>query len=150
MLSQYPHLHHVLRNDPVANAQFNAAMSGLAPQRTSGESPEARLEKSLNHARERANVLSVEVGQLKQTNEKLVKFVRVLGETIEAQLDLQPWTLDDMEERKYNIAFKPDRVRMALRLYWDAVAKTMEDSITRTLVVHDPAAERATEEELDD
>lgn len=150
LLSQYPHLRSVLRNDPVANAQFNAAISGLGTPRRAGGSSEEQLEKSLAQAREKVTELTLLLAKSKAAYEKSARCLRVLGEVIESQLDLRPYTQDELEDRKYNIVFGPDKIRLALRLYWDALAYAMEDSLANTMVISDPAKDRIVKGDLDD
>ena len=150
LLSQYPHLRALLRNDPVANAQFNAAISGLATPRRVGGSSEEQLEKSLAQAREKVTELTILLNKSKVAYEKSARCLRVLGEVIEAQLDLRPYSQDALEDRKYKIEFGPDQIRLALRLYWDALAYAMEDSLANTMLISDPAKDRLVKGDLDD
>jgi hypothetical protein len=85
-------------------------------------------------------------GTAVRAQEKTVRFIRLLGEILEAQTNFRPYVEDMAEKRKYTIEFSPAQIRMALRLYWDVVGQAMESTIARTVVL-DPAAERESEDD---
>lgn len=133
VLSKYPHLHNILRNDPVANSQFNAAISGLGiPQ---ADSDEPRLQTQLDEARKQTLAHEKKVLEASKLLQRQRSFIKILGETIESQTDLEPYSTDIDKGRKYTITFTPDQVRVALRLYWDVISQDMEASIARVVSV---------------
>jgi hypothetical protein len=145
VLSNYPHLHSILRNDPVANQQFNAAISGLSLPNTGSE--EARLQKQLDDMRKSLIAQETKVKEAGRLLMRQRAFIKLLGEVIESQTKLEPHTTDIDRGRRYDISFSPDNIRVALRLYWDILSKDMESSIAR--VVSIKAAQEAPEDELE-
>jgi hypothetical protein len=145
ILSKYPRLHGLLRRDPQANTEFNAALNEVATDGGTGE-----IIKDLQEqlARSEGNLQDqlTKTGTAVRAQEKTVRFIRLLGEILEAQTNFRPYVEDMAEKRKYTIEFSPAQIRMALRLYWDGVGQAMESTIARTVVL-DPAAERESEDD---
>ena len=140
ILSKYPHLRAVLQNDARANAEFNAVLNECSSQ----ESSSAELNQALEELRRSETNLQEQLNKAtsaERTLEKSIRFIRLLGELLEAQTNFSPYTEDLAEKRKYNIEFSPAQIRLALRWYWDVLGSAMENSITRSVVM-DPAAER--------
>lgn len=133
VLSKYPHLHNILRNDPVANQQFNAAISGLGLSPADNEEP--KLQKQLDESRKQTIAQEAKVQEASKLLQRQRSFIKLLGETIEAQTNLEPYSTDIDKGRKYNIVFSPDQIRVALRLYWDVTSQDMESSIARVVSV---------------
>jgi hypothetical protein len=133
VLSQYPHLHNILRNDPVANQQFNAAISGL--RLSPADDDEPKLQKQLDEARKQTKAQEGKVQEASKLLQRQRSFIKILGETIEAQTNLEPYSADIDKGRKYNIEFSPDQIRVALRLYWDVTSQDMEASIARVVSI---------------
>lgn len=139
-LSQYPHLHSILRNDPVANQQFNAAVSGLSLPR--GSTNANQMESALNSARQKVQEQAEEIAKFEAIRKRLTGFISLLGEVIESQVKLDAYSSDIDTRRKYSIVFTPDQIRLALRMHWDILAHSMENSIVRIVGIADPADER--------
>lgn len=133
VLSKYPHLHNILRNDPVANQQFNAAISGL--NLSPADTDEPKLQKQLDEARKQTIAQEAKVKEASRLLQRQRSFIKILGETIEAQTDLEPYSADIDRGRKYNIEFTPDQIRVALKLYWDVTSQDMEASIARVVSI---------------
>lgn len=124
VLSNYPHLHNLLRNDPVANREFNACLTEVnAPTRA--EAPSSALETALDAQTK----LILEVTELKTQAVKMRRFIDILGAVIEPQVHLRPYIQDAAVQGTYDIKFSSNQLRMALRLYWDSVAQRMEDKV---------------------
>lgn len=138
LLSNYPRLHGILKNDPQANADFNAIISAL-------KSPlSADREKELTDSIEAERTLRAEIQVAAEKNgtvtKRTVRFIKLLGEVIEPQVQLQPYAQDVSTKTTYTITFNATQIRMALKLYWDVLSSKMED-VLATGVVVDPADE---------
>lgn len=137
VLSNYPHLHSVLRNDTRANAEFNAILSAVGNP-SLGAAREQELTDSLESERTLRTEMQLELNKAKAVNEKTVRFIRLLGEVMEPQAQLRPYSQDVSTKATYDIKFNANQVRMALKLYWDVVADSMETALGGNDVV-DPA-----------
>jgi hypothetical protein len=140
ILSKYPRLHSLLRRDPQANTEFNAALNEVSTDGGSGEiikDLQEQLAQSESNLQEQLTKTTAAL----RAQERTVRFIRLLGELLEAQTNFKPYVEDIAEQRKYSIEFSPAQIRMALRLYWDVVGQAMESTIARTAVL-DPALER--------
>lgn len=133
LLSDYPHLHQILKNDPVANQQFNAALSGLVPAHTATR--ETQLQTELETARKKVISLEAQIKKDEATKYKQASFIKLLGDAVESQVQLDPYAKDINTGRKYNIEFTPDQVRVAMRLHWDLIAGSMETEIARVVSI---------------
>lgn len=144
LLTNYPHLHGVLRKDPLANRDFQTCLSDLKhpPPSTDPVITPAMLDAVNLRLREAQEALSKQ----DRVNVKTVRFIRLLGEVIESQTKLQPYSQDASAREQYKIMFSPEQIRMVLRLYWDVIADDME----RKLVRVDPAADREGANNADD
>jgi hypothetical protein len=139
VLSNYPHLHSILRNDPTANRDFNAILTAVsAPQTSASEDTLAELELSRRNLQDTLTKLQKQ----EKTQAKILRFISLLGGVIEPQVRLSPYSQDLLTKTHYDVRFSPDQIRMALNLYWDAVGEGMENVIARTVKVDDPAADR--------
>lgn len=135
VLSNYPSLLAVLRNNPQANAEFNAVLSTMS---SSGPDRAKELTDSLESERTLRAELQIELNKAKATNQKVTRFIRLLGEVMEPQVQLQPYVQDVSMKTSYDIQFNAHQVRMALHLYWDVMADNMEATLSAGAVV-DPA-----------
>ena len=143
-LSSYPHLYNLLRNDPTANRDFNAILSAaLSPQPSASEDQLAELEVSRRNLQEAITKLQKQ----EKTQAKILRFISLLGEVIEPQAKLKPYSQDLLTKSHYDIRFSPDQIRMALHLFWDAVGERMENTIVKTVAMDDPAADRNLEDD---
>jgi hypothetical protein len=140
ILSKYPHLRSLLQNDAKANAEFNSALNEV----TSQDSFSAELNQALESLQKSESNLQSQINKAaayEKTAAKSIRFIRLLGELLEAQTNFSPYVEDLAEQRKYQIEFSPAQIRMALRWYWDVIGSSMESAIGRTLIL-DPALER--------
>jgi hypothetical protein len=147
VLSEYPHLRNILRNDPIANQQFNAAISsvnGSLP--SSGEDVNEKLEKLQRLYLEQSKNYEAVSNQ----HRKDLRFIRLLGETMEKQTQLRPYSQDLQEQHSYPVTFTPEQVRRLLSIYWNLVAEETEIELSRTLKINDPAADRPETDEEDE
>ncbi len=129
LLSQYPHLHGVLRNDPAANAEFQKAISSLKTRRDGGSGKEEEL------AAAQAKVLELEkkLDEAQKTLGKALRFMQILGGVMEEQTNLHPYTQDVTDKRRYEVSFSPDQIRLALRWYWTLLHDNMEQVLRANL-----------------
>lgn len=139
VLSNYPHLHNVLRNDPTANREFQSCISSMSQPDDAEEQTQVN-ELNLTRASLHEALARVEATNKKQ--EKVTRFIMLLGGLLEKQAHLNPYAQDLLTKTQYEITFSPDQIRMALKLYWDVVGEKMEQTIARTVAVDDPADER--------
>lgn len=124
VLTNYPHLHNVLRNDPIANRDFNACLTEVGSPVGTAESSEALQTALDNQAK-----LIKEVGDLQSELSKMKRFINLLGGVIEPQVHLRPYEQDASIQTSYEIKFNHNQIRTALRLYWEAVAQRMETKL---------------------
>ena len=140
ILAKYPYLHGLLKNDPKANSEFNAAIADVT-----GVNVRARTESDLQDKLERSetnlNIYIDKVRSMTKLAESTVQFIRLLGEIIEEQTQLTPYTEDLLKSKDYTVHFTAVQIRLALHLHWDVIGQAMENDIARTLLA-DPAAER--------
>jgi len=140
ILAKYPYLHGLLKNDPKANSEFNAAIADVT-----GVNVRARTESDLQDKLERSetnlNIYIDKVRSMTKLAESTVQFIRLLGEIIEEQTEITPFTEDLAKMKSYKVKFTSTQIRLALRLHWDVIGASMESEIGRSLVM-DPAAER--------
>ena len=136
ILSNYPRLHSLLRADPSANNEFQSLVSSMrGPQ----VSPNANLTEELEKTREQGMELLKKQELQEKQQAKLTRFIKLLGEVVEGQTQLRPYSQDVSEEREYNIKFTPGQIRMLLHAFWDIVGEDMEKQINKS---HDPASAR--------
>lgn len=138
-LSAHPYLHNLLRNDHRANTEFNAYVSSVRGRRDGGSRHE-ELQKELEAANSRASEAVENLKKVELTMRKAVRFIKILGEVMETQLELQPYAQDVSTKNSYKIRFSADQVRLALSWYWDVLAEKMESVLRNN--VEDPADER--------
>ena len=143
-LASFPYLYSLLRNDPRANKEFNdyvsQARSPVASSRQLQDLTEnLEAERKL---RAEQQLLAEKVGS---TTKKTVRFIKLLGEVIESQVSLRPYTQDVSLKATYSIVFNAGQIRMALKLFWDVMAQNMEDALTNASAV-DPVPDPEDEE----
>jgi hypothetical protein len=116
-----------LKNDAAANAQFNAYINELSNRlNMHGEdSSVADLEKSQQNLAETLKKYNA----LLTVNSKTRRLLTLLGETIEPQVNLRPYTQDLEEKNTYTITFKARQLRLVLSRYWDLLTREAEDKL---------------------
>ena len=139
-LTNFPALHQLLRSSHQANTEFNAYVSALTSPGAS-EQREKEYEAGLEAERIRAAEFEARAKKAEAVVAKSVRFIRLLGEVIESQLNLNPYVQDVSEKTHYDIRFGPGQIRMAVRWYWDVLSDKMEEVLTRDPVA-DPADNR--------
>jgi hypothetical protein len=138
MLSKYPRLHQLLKNDSQANTEFNAAIAEVT---RFSSAPEESLVAQLETSETNLQKCLDKCTKMEKLTEATVRFIRLLGETIEVQTQLSPYTEDLAKNKDYTVHFTAEHIRLALHLHWDIIGSAMENELLRTVVV-DPAAER--------
>jgi hypothetical protein len=68
-------------------------------------------------------------GRLLKDTSKARRLITLLGETIEPQLNLRPYTQDIEERSSYEIKFNAAQIRLALSMYWDLLSREAEDKL---------------------
>jgi len=129
-LTNYPTLHQLLRSNHQANTDFNAYVSAINNPGAQ-EAREQELQDSIKALETRAQELQQRAQKAEAALQKGVRFVKILGELMETQLQLTPYTQDVREAKHYDIRFSADQVRLATRWYWDVLANSMEATLTR-------------------
>ncbi len=126
-LTSYTRLHAVLKNDHAANAQFNAYLNELSNRlNMHGEDATAAdLEKSQLNLAETLK----KYNELLTVSSKTRRLITLLGETIEPQVNLRPYTQDLEEKNTYTITFNARQLRLALSMYWDLLTREAEDKL---------------------
>lgn len=140
-LEGYPQLRDALRGNTKANTQFNAFVSSLR-QPASTSTIVARLDDELASTRMQVQSMARSLEEAEAVRRKLEEFVISLGEVLETQVSLAPYSQDVARKRKYTIVFTPSQVRTAMRLYWEVVSLVLKNKILRVAKVEDPAADR--------
>ncbi len=143
-LSDYPCLHGVLKSNPMANRQFNELLSRSKSHVGDNTQVESLYADVDSRDKQIQKLLAREI-ELSKIAMRLSKFVRVLGEVIEEQTDLTPYSSDVDNGKKYVIELTPSQVRTALILHWDTMAAKIESMLVPS--VSDPADARVLEEE---
>ena len=129
-LSNYPALLQVLRNNNQANTEFNAYVSSLrSPGADDARAKE--YEQGLEAERIRASEAEARARKAEELNSKAVRFIKLLGEAVESQLKLRPFSQDVLEKSRYEISLTPSQTRIALRWYWDVISSKMEEAIAK-------------------
>lgn len=141
LLFKYPYLYGLLKNDPKANAEFNAAITDMVGANAQGV-VEKELQEKLETSEANLQEFIRKYEVMMKLTESTVRFIRLLGEIIELQTELTPYTEDLAKLKQYTIKFTSAQIRLALHLHWDVIGAAMESEIGRSLVM-DPAAERA-------
>ncbi len=139
VLSSYPYLYSILRNDPRANTDFNAILSALNSP-SAAAAREQELIDSLEAERTLRTEIQTAANKNSEVTKKTVRFIKLLGEVMEPQVKLQPYAQDVSTKATYDIKFSASQVRMALRLYWDVLSSRMEEILGGD-EVRDPADE---------
>jgi len=129
-LTNYPTLYQLLRSNHQANTEFNAYVSAINKPGVQ-EAREHELQDSIKALEIRAQELQQRALKAETVLQKGVRFVKILGELMETQLQLTPYTQDVREAKHYDIRFSADQVRLATRWYWDVLANSMETTLTR-------------------
>lgn len=126
-LTSYTRLHSLLKNDAAANAQFNAYITELSNRlNMHGEDATAsELEKSQQNLAETLKKYT----EILQFSNKARRLLTLLGETIEPQVNLRPYTQDLEEKTAYTITFNARQLRLALSMYWDLLTREAEDKL---------------------
>ncbi len=137
ILTNFPYLHNLLRNDVRANTDFNAIISQMSTSLSAVE--REQLQSSVDAERTLVRELREQLQKAAQLNIKAVRFIRLLGEIMESQTELKPYVQDVSEKRVYLIKFSADQIRFALRWYWDVLSAKMEEALRSQAV--DPADE---------
>lgn len=140
LLSKYHYLRSILKHDAKANAEFNAAVTDAVGSNIRGVA-EVELQKQLEQSETNLQEYAVKYNSMVKLTEATVQFIRLLGETIETQTQLTPYTEDIAKIKDYTVHFTAAQIRLALHLHWDVIGKAMESQLARSLL-HDPAAER--------
>lgn len=134
MLENFPRLHSILRNDPAANAQFNACLNELQNSLTANADPSTVTAASLAKAEQNlAETLKKYTDLLRKTS-RVRKLITLLGTAIEPQVLLRPYTQDIEERSSYEIKFDAGQLRLALSMYWDLLASEAEDRLAGRMV----------------
>jgi hypothetical protein len=141
-LENYPQLRDALKASTKVNTQFNTFVSTLR-QPASTSTIVERLDNELATTRMQLQDIAGSLEEATAVRKKLEEFVISLGEVLETQVSLAPYSQDVAKKRKYSIVFTPTQVRTAMRLYWEVVALVMEDRLLRVAKVEDPAADRS-------
>lgn len=123
-LAQYPHLRQILKNDPVANQQFNQAIAGISAGIT--EDSASIPIRNVKRLQEQLTTNTAELAALQEMLKTQQAIITVLGETIEPQTHLRPYTQDLADAGTYEIRFTATQIREALRLHWELVARQSE------------------------
>src|SRR6478735_7215612 len=140
MLENFPRLHALLRNDPIANAQFNACLTELQNSLTATADSSTATAAGLAKAEQNlADTLKKYTDLLRKTS-RVRRLVTLLGTAIEPQVLLRPYTQDIEERSSYDIKLDAGQLRLALSMYWDLLASEAEDKLSG----------RMTDEELDE
>lgn len=130
LLEKFPHLHSLLKRDPVANAQFNAAINEVNNSLLAGVEPGGKRAIELDISNKSLAELSGKYQHLVDNTRRVRKLLRLLGEVIEPQCNLKPYTQDVEERTVYEIKFNADQIRLALSLHWELIGQETEASIT--------------------
>ena len=138
-LSNYPALLQALRTSTQVNTEFNAYVSSITSP-GSVVDREKEYEDGLEAERTRADEAVARAKKTDALLDKTVRFIKILGEVIEGQLQLNPYTQDVLEKKRYEISFSAGQVRMALRWYWDVLGSKMEYVLAKNAAA-DPIAE---------
>lgn len=126
LLSQYPHLRQILKDDPIANQQFNQVLSGIR----SGVITDVKTtEQDLRQTTERLNLLLKTREEERTRLEDQRTVITLLGETIEPQVHLRPYTQDIAKDSHYDVTFSAHEIREILRLHWRLIAEEAEATI---------------------
>lgn len=141
LLSKYPRLHMLLKNDTAANIEFNAAIADVAKTNIPG-TVEKDLTEQLVQSENNLQEYIEKYKLMEKLTEATVRFIRLLGETIEEQTKLTPYTDDLLIAKEYTVHFTAAQIRLALHLHWDVIGQALENEILRTVII-DPAADRA-------
>lgn len=127
-LSNYPRLHSAMRADPLLNREFNDYVSQIQSP-TAAEAREKELTDSLEAERVLRSEIQSKSTKLEEVTRKSLRFIKLLGEVIEPQVQLRPYEQDVSMKTHYDIRFNASQIRMALRLYWDAMSDFMERTL---------------------
>lgn len=130
LLSSYPHLHNILRNDPRANEQFNALISKLKLSVAHADPKD----KQLANAEEVLKTLTEQLREAQVSLISVYRFVRAFGDVVESQFNLEPFTSEIRDDKKYFIELSPEHIRKLMSLYWEFLGKELE----RQIVNRDP------------
>lgn len=129
LLSSYPHLYNLLRNDPKANAEFNAVVISIRSPAGAADR-EKELRDSLDAERTLRAEMQSKAEKSSHVTIRTIRFIKLLGEVIEPQVDLKPYEQDVSTKRTYEIRFGAGQIRMALKLYWDVISDHLEAALT--------------------
>lgn len=129
-LGNYPRLHALLRQDTVANAQFNACLS--AQQSSFMEDADAGSVSAMSLAKCEKNLAETlqKYTDILRTTSRVRRLITLLGTVIEPQVALKPYTQDLEERSSYEITFNASQIRQALGMYWDLLTREAEDKIS--------------------
>ncbi len=125
VLTKYPHLQHILKNDTVANQQFNACLDEVSKWRPKFDGSVANNERLVQQLSE----LHATHKELLEFSKKAKKLLARFGAVIEPQVHLKPYTEDIAEKNEYVIKFTAAQIRAVLVLHWEVVAHNTEDII---------------------
>jgi chemotaxis protein histidine kinase CheA len=129
ILTDYPRLYFVLRQDPAANADFQKCIGKLTG--TDAAKSVKDLKSSVEAEQTLRTEAQAEAAKLKVELQKTVRFIRLIGELMESQTELSPYAQDVSEKKSYDIRFDANQIRRALQYYWATVAGDMEAVLTR-------------------
>ena len=135
LLAQYPHLRQILKNDPIANQQFQQALAGST---NSGLSTSRTTERELARLTLRIETLLKDHAAEKATLKEQGGIIKLLGEAMEPQVHLRPYTQDIAEDGHYEVKFTAHQVREILRIHWHLIAMEAEAIIRGNTTQEEP------------
>src|SRR5512140_3350743 len=97
LLSNYPHLHALLRNDPAATAEFNLALTAVSGIDRSGGGELEQLRRQLEASETNLQLMLDKNKVLESVNHKSLHFIKLMGESIEGQTRFTPYSTDIVE-----------------------------------------------------
>lgn len=122
-LAQYPHLRQILKNDTTANLQFNQVIASLSGGFVSASKDN---DQTAQRQRQLLNEKETELTALRKTLKEQQEIITLLGEVIEPQTHLRPYTQDISDAGTYMVRFTAHQIREALRLHWQLIAQQTE------------------------
>lgn len=121
----------MLRNDPLANAQFNICLNEQQTQ--ANADPSDTLAEKLEKSEVNLTELLQKYTVLLKSASKARRLITLLGTAMEQQLNLRPYTQDINQCSAYNVKFDAGQVRLVLAIYWDLLTREAEDMLQGTM-----------------